>query len=87
MAEEGKGGDPEGMWSQTGRYSGFGLTWALSVLAFLFAGMWLDRRIGTEPVLMIAGAFLGAGAGFYYLYYHLVIEPRQRSAGDGGDRK
>lgn len=82
--EDGQGDDPVGMWSEAGRYSGFGLTWALSVLVFLFVGLWLDRRIGTEPIFMMAGAFLGAGAGFYYLYYHLVIEPRQR-AGDPKD--
>jgi hypothetical protein len=28
--------------------------------------------------LLIAGAFVGAAAGFYSLYYHIVIEPRQR---------
>ncbi len=80
-----KGADPAGMWSEAGRYSGFGLTWALSVLVFLFAGLWLDRRIGTEPIFLIVGAFFGAGAGFYYLYYHIVIDPRQRSAGDEGE--
>jgi F0F1-type ATP synthase assembly protein I len=63
---------------------GLGLTWALSVLLFLGVGAWLDSRLGTRPILLIGGAFVGAGAGFYYLYYHIVIEPRQK-AGDNKD--
>jgi F0F1-type ATP synthase assembly protein I len=57
---------------------GLGLTLALSVLLFLGIGAWLDSRLGTGPLLLILGAFVGAGAGFYSLYYHIVIEPRQR---------
>lgn len=64
----------------SGRYMGLGLTWTLSVLLFLGAGAWLDSKLGTGPVLLILGAFVGAGAGFYSLYYHMVIEPRQRAA-------
>lgn len=60
---------------------GFGLTWALSVLLFLGAGAWLDSKLGTSPLLLILGAFVGGAAGFYSLYYHIVIEPR-RQRGD-----
>ncbi|HET9949303.1 MAG TPA: AtpZ/AtpI family protein [Longimicrobiales bacterium] len=63
----------------TGRYMGLGLTWAMSVLLFLGAGAWLDSKLGTGPVLLILGAFVGAAAGFYSLYYHMIIEPRQRA--------
>ncbi|MEJ2202540.1 MAG: AtpZ/AtpI family protein [Gemmatimonadota bacterium] len=66
----------------SGQYMGYGLTWALSVLLFLGMGAWLDAKLGTSPVLLVIGAFLGAGAGFYSLYYHIVIEPRRRQ--DGG---
>lgn len=78
MAGEGDGSDPRDLWRQSGRYMGFGLTWALSVLLFGGLGYWLDGRIGTTPIFVLVGAFAGAGAGFYYLYYHLVIEPRHR---------
>jgi len=61
---------------------GLGLTWALSVLLFLGVGAWLDSKLGTGPLLLIVGAFVGAGAGFYSLYYHIVIEPRQRAGDD-----
>lgn len=78
MAGKGSGSDPRELFKATGRYMGFGLTWALSVLLFLGVGAWLDSRLGTGPLLLIVGAFVGAGAGFYSLYYHIVIEPRQR---------
>lgn len=65
----------------SGRFMGLGLTWALGVLLFFGVGAWLDSKLGTEPVLMVVGAFVGAGAGFYSLYYHIVIEPRNREHG------
>lgn len=71
------------LWTAAGQYTGYGLTWALSTLLFLLAGWWLDGKLGTMPLFMILGAFVGAGAGFYSLYYHLVVEPRQREDEDG----
>jgi len=60
-----------------GRYTGHGLTWALSTLLFLLGGWWLDGKTGTTPLFMILGAFVGAGAGFYSLYYHIVVKPSE----------
>lgn len=64
--------------AEAGRYMGYGLNWALSTLLFLLGGWWLDSKLGTAPVLLIIGAFVGAGAGFYSLYYHVVVEPRRK---------
>lgn len=61
------------------QYLGYGLSWALSTGLFLVGGWLVDRWLGTLPLFLIVGAFVGAGAGFYSLYYHLVIEPRHRS--------
>jgi len=61
-----------------GQYTGYGLTWALSTLLFLLGGWWLDKKVGTMPLFLILGAFVGAGAGFYSLYNHVVVEPRTR---------
>ena len=69
---------PENLWEVTGRYSGLGLQWALSILLFLAVGWWLDGKLGTTPLLTIIGAFVGGAAGFYSLYTHLVVEPRER---------
>ncbi len=82
MAGDRKGADPQDLIKASGRYMGHGLAWALSVLLFLGVGAWLDSKLGTSPVLLVAGAFIGAGAGFYSLYFHIVIEPRQRSDDD-----
>lgn len=60
------------------QYLGYGLTWALSTGLFLVGGWFVDRWLGTMPLFLIAGAFIGAGAGFYSLYWHMVIEPRQK---------
>lgn len=61
------------------KYLGVGLTWALSTGLFTWLGNVADGRFGTEPWLTLIGAFTGAVAGFWYMYYHLVIEPRERS--------
>lgn len=66
--------------AQVSKHLGVGLTSALSTLLFLYLGSLADARLGTTPWLTLIGAFVGAGAGFYYMYYHLVIEPRQRRA-------
>jgi len=55
------------------------MTWALSTALFLYLCTLLDGWSGTEPLFTLVGAAVGAVAGFYYMYYHLVIEPRQRA--------
>ncbi|MDH3205345.1 MAG: AtpZ/AtpI family protein [Gemmatimonadota bacterium] len=62
----------------SGQFMGLGLSFALAVLLFLGLGAWVDSKLGTAPFLLVLGAFIGAAAGFYSLYYHIVIEPRQR---------
>ncbi|GEM_PF-2916129 len=59
------------------RFTGHGLTLALATGLFLAAGWWIDGRLGTAPLFTIAGAMLGAGAGFYSMIQHLVLFPRQ----------
>lgn len=36
-----------------------------SILIGIFAGRWLDRRWGTDPVFLIIGLLLGLSAGVY----------------------
>jgi ATP synthase protein I len=54
---------------ETNRKSGLAYAAAFSlfsaVLAGLIAGWLLDRWLGTQPWLLIAGIVLGAVAGFY----------------------
>lgn len=65
-----------------GQFLGHGLTWALSTLLFLGVGWWLDGRIGTTPILTILGSFVGATAGFYSLYHHLVTAQKAEAPGN-----
>ena len=79
MAEHDQKDSPQSeMWQAAGQYTGYGLTWALSTLLFLLGGWRLDGKLGTMPLFLILGAFVGAGAGFYSLYRHIVVEPRER---------
>jgi F0F1-type ATP synthase assembly protein I len=71
------------LWAAAGQYMGLGLSWALSTLLFLLGGWWLDGKVGTTPLFMILGAFVGASAGFYSLYRHIVVESRNR--GEDGE--
>ena len=49
-------------------FAGVGIQFAVAIIGFLFAGQWLDKKIGTGPVFTIAGVFLGAAAAFYNMY-------------------
>lgn len=87
----GKGGANDSPLNAMARYSGHGLTLAFSVGLFLLAGWWLDGRLGTVPIFTIAGALVGAAAGFYHLIHHLLLRPRaeakrrKREKDGGGD--
>jgi hypothetical protein len=56
---------------------GLGLNVVAAAFLFGFLGHWIGERIGAEPALTLLGGFLGAAAGFYSLYVHLVIRPQQ----------
>lgn len=58
-------------------YAGLGLQFALAILVFTFVGQWLDRRLGTEPWLLLVGVFTGAGGGFYSIYRRLMADLRR----------
>ncbi len=74
------GTDPGGV----GQYAGYGLTMALATALFAWLGSLLDEAIGTEPVFVLLGAFLGFGGGFYSMYWRLVLRG-PGAGGEGGD--
>jgi ATP synthase protein I len=67
------------------QFLGVGLQLAASIVLFLFIGQWLDRRLGTEPWLLLIGVFVGAGAGFYSLYRQLMTAQKKRDKQRSGD--
>lgn len=81
-----------GQAAEMARYLGVGLTWTLSTGLFLYAGSLVDARLGSAPWLTLIGAFVGAVAGFWYMYRTVVIVPQQRREserreGSGQERK
>ena len=51
-----------------GELSGIGIQFALIIVLFTFGGIWLDRRLGTSPWLLLVCVFVGAGGGFFSIY-------------------
>lgn len=64
------------------KYAGLGLQFAVSILAFLYAGQWVDRKLGTTPLFLIIGVFVGAAASFFAIYRSLSPKPRQPNERD-----
>jgi hypothetical protein len=61
------------------RYAGLGIQLAVSMVVFVLAGQWLDRRLGTDGIITILAAFLGFGGTMYSLI-------RTLNKKDGGGR-
>jgi ATP synthase protein I len=80
MVQQRKSGP--GTAAEASRYLGVGLTWALSTALFLYLGSVTDRWLGTAPWLTLIGAFVGAAAGFWYMYRQLVIDPERKRAAE-----
>ena len=49
------------------------LVWAGgSILLGVIAGLWLDSKLNTEPILVIVGLFLGIAVAVYGVYQMLL---------------
>jgi len=59
------------------QYMGHGMALAASVALFGWVGSEIGERVGFESLLTLLGMFLGGAAGFYSLYFQLVVRPRQ----------
>jgi len=60
------------------RFAGLGIQLAVSLVVFVLAGQWADRKLGTGGILTVAGAFLGFGGTMYSL-----IRALNRKDGNG----
>lgn len=61
-----------------------GAAFTVTILAGLFGGQFLDRQLGTTPVITIGGLFIAAAAAFYGMYRKLVLRQRRMGGGGGG---
>jgi len=68
---------PEPSIPGAGAVAGMGFQFAISILLFLLAGQWIDRKLGTEPLFLIMFVFTGAGASFYSIYRKLMAQQRR----------
>jgi F0F1-type ATP synthase assembly protein I len=58
-------------------FAGVGLQFAAAIVVFLFAGQWVDKKLGTSGLFTIAGVFIGGGAAFYLLYRKISAAQRR----------
>lgn len=54
------------------RLLGVGFFIGGSILGGVVAGLWLDSRFNTEPILVIVGLLLGITVAFYGVYQMLL---------------
>lgn len=58
-------------WQLAFRFLGIGWFLAISILLGVLGGLWLDNKLGTKPVFLIAGIFLGLATAGYGAYQML----------------
>ncbi len=59
-------------WVAALRLVGVGFFIGGSIVLGVFAGLWLDRKLNTSPILVIAGLVLGIVIAFYGVYQMLL---------------
>jgi F0F1-type ATP synthase assembly protein I len=64
-------------------FAGMGIQFAVAIIVFLFAGQWVDKRLGFNGLFTIVGVFVGAAAAFYSMYRKISAAQKQ----DDEDRK
>lgn len=52
--------------------AGLGIGMGLAIALFALGGNWLDGRLGTRPLFVLLGVFLGFGGGFLSIYSRLM---------------
>ncbi len=58
-------------------FAGLGIQFVAAILIFLFAGQWVDKKLGTEGLFTIIGVFVGGGGAFYNMYRKISAVQRQ----------
>jgi ATP synthase protein I len=64
-----------------------GFQFTASVILSVFLGIWLDKRLGTTPWLLVVTVFLGAAIGFHSLYRNIMQSQRLGDRRQGSDRR
>jgi len=79
-SEIGRTTDSDGGTSPS-EFAGLGIQFVVAILGGLYAGQWLDRKLGSAPWFLVIGVFVGAGLSFYGMYSKLMkAQARQDAA-------
>ena len=70
-------------WLAALRLVGVGFFIGTCILGGVAAGLWLDSRFNTEPVMVILGLLVGIAVAFYGVYQMLL--PLMGNRKDRGD--
>jgi F0F1-type ATP synthase assembly protein I len=62
--------------------AGLGLQFGLGLVIGAFAGQWVDRRFGSDPFGLLAGAFLLGGGIFVSSYRRLMARSKHTASGE-----
>lgn len=73
---------PEQAMGRGYKYLAMGLRFAGGIVVFLFAGLFLDKKLGTTPVFLLIGTLAGAGFGFLSIYRELIADEKRKKAGE-----
>lgn len=70
-------------WAAALRLVGVGFFIGISIVLGVVVGLWLDSKLDTRPVLVIAGLLLGIVVAFYGVYRMLLpLMGNKREKGD-----
>jgi F0F1-type ATP synthase assembly protein I len=61
-------------------FGGLGVQFAAGIVVFTFGGLWLDRRLGTMPLFLLVGLFVGCVGGFYSIYRKATAAQKRDAA-------
>lgn len=61
---------------------GLGGQFVVTILVCLFAGQWLDSKLGTTPWLLLVGVLCGAALGFWMML-RVAKEAEKKGTGTG----
>lgn len=65
--------------------AGLGMQFFVALIAFVYLGNWVDRRLGTAPIFLLFGLFFGGGGTFFLSYRRLTAStataPKSGSTG------
>ncbi len=58
--------------------AGLGMQFFVALIAFAYAGNWIDHRFGTSPIFLLGGVFLGGGGTFILSYRRLTAPSKPK---------